>query len=101
MNFVANSFHSSKSIQVEELTSTKFAKNPIDIKKFVVHCKKSKYDVYIGRPNTSIPSKDCKWGNPFKIGRDGDRDDVIRVSSSHSLRYLEFTTHPFVDSQLM
>ena len=26
----------------------------------VVHCKKEKYDVYIGRPS--------KWGNPFKIG---------------------------------
>lgn len=25
--------------------------------------------VYIGRPS--------KWGNPFVIGRDGDRDDVI------------------------
>lgn len=26
----------------------------------VVHCKKSSYDVYIGRP--------VKWGNPFKFG---------------------------------
>ena len=36
----------------------------------VVHCKKEQYDVYIGRPS--------KWGNPFTIGRDGDRDEVIR-----------------------
>ena len=36
----------------------------------VVHCKKSKYDVYIGRPS--------KWGNPFEIGKDGDRATVIR-----------------------
>lgn len=36
----------------------------------VVHCKKSKYDVYIGRPS--------KWGNPFEIGKDGDRKEVIR-----------------------
>ena len=36
----------------------------------VVHCKKSKYDVYIGRPSD--------WGNPFVIGKDGDRADVIR-----------------------
>jgi len=35
----------------------------------VVHCKKHKYDVYIGRPS--------KWGNPFTIGRDGTRDEVI------------------------
>lgn len=36
----------------------------------VVHCKKSKYDVYIGRPGF--------WGNPFEIGKDGTREDVIR-----------------------
>ena len=35
----------------------------------VVHCKKESYDVYIGRPS--------KWGNPFKIGRDGNRQEVI------------------------
>lgn len=37
--------------------------------KNVVHCKKDKYDVYIGRPGP--------WGNPFAIGRDGTRDEVI------------------------
>jgi hypothetical protein len=30
------------------------------MKQRLVHCKKSKYDVYIGRGS--------KWGNPFKIG---------------------------------
>jgi len=35
----------------------------------VVHCRRSKHDVYIGRPS--------KWGNPFEIGKDGDRDEVI------------------------
>ena len=35
----------------------------------VVHCKKDKYDIYIGRPS--------KWGNPFIIGRDGTREQVI------------------------
>lgn len=35
----------------------------------VVHCKKEKYDIYIGRPS--------KWGNPFVVGVDGDRDMVI------------------------
>lgn len=35
----------------------------------VVHCKKEKYDVYIGRPS--------KWGNPFEIGKDGTREEVI------------------------
>lgn len=36
----------------------------------VVHCKKEPFDIYIGRPS--------KWSNPFKIGKDGDRDQVIR-----------------------
>ena len=36
----------------------------------VVHCKREAYDVYIGRPS--------KWGNPFAIGKDGDRDQVIK-----------------------
>jgi len=35
----------------------------------VVHCKKEPYDVYIGRPS--------RWGNPFTIGQDGDRKEVI------------------------
>lgn len=36
----------------------------------VVHCKKEPFDVYIGRPS--------KWGNPFQIGKDGTREQVIR-----------------------
>lgn len=35
----------------------------------VVHCKKDQYDVYIGRGS--------KWGNPFKIGKHGNREEVI------------------------
>lgn len=35
----------------------------------VVHCRRQPYDVYIGRPS--------KWGNPFAIGRDGTREQVI------------------------
>jgi len=35
----------------------------------VVHCKKEKYDVYIGRPS--------KWGNPFEIGKNVSRNEVI------------------------
>jgi hypothetical protein len=35
----------------------------------VVHCKREHCDVYIGRPS--------KWGNPFKAGRDGTREQVI------------------------
>ena len=36
----------------------------------VVHCKKASFDVYVGRPS--------KWGNPFVVGRDGTREEVIQ-----------------------
>jgi hypothetical protein len=37
--------------------------------------------VYVGRPT--------KWGNPFVIGKDGDRDDVIKKYRDYAdnLRY--------------
>jgi hypothetical protein len=35
----------------------------------VVNLRSEKYDVYIGRGG--------KWGNPFIIGKDGSRDEVI------------------------
>lgn len=35
----------------------------------VVHCKKEPYDIYIGRPSI--------WGNPYEIGRDGTRAEVV------------------------
>ncbi|MEI8270273.1 MAG: DUF4326 domain-containing protein [bacterium] len=37
--------------------------------KYVVNCKKSKYDVFVGRPSI--------WGNPYVIGKDGTREEVI------------------------
>jgi hypothetical protein len=37
--------------------------------RYVVHCKRAAYDVYIGRPSL--------WGNPFIIGRDGTRAEVV------------------------
>lgn len=41
------------------------------MKKFLVNIKyDKKYDVYIGRGS--------KWGNPFIIGKDGTRSDVIK-----------------------
>lgn len=35
----------------------------------VVHCNKESYDVLIDRTTM--------WGNPFKIGKDGSRSEVI------------------------
>lgn len=43
----------------------------------VVHCKQSASDVYIGRPGP--------WGNPFEIGRDGTRAEVIAKYRAHVL----------------
>lgn len=37
----------------------------------VVHCKRDTYDVYIGRPSI--------WGNPYAIGKDGTREEVIEL----------------------
>ena len=39
----------------------------------VVHCKKEKYDVYIGRPS--------KWGNPFTFKQDGKTSAKYIVGS--------------------
>ncbi len=36
---------------------------------YVVHRNRAPYEVYIGRPTV--------WGNPFKIGRDGTRSEVV------------------------
>jgi hypothetical protein len=35
----------------------------------VVHCRKEKYDTYIGRPS--------KWGNPHRLKEGESRDDCI------------------------
>jgi hypothetical protein len=49
-----------------ELFEDSFPENP---KTIVVHFRKSPYDIYIGRPSL--------WQNPFKIGIDGTREEVI------------------------
>lgn len=47
------------------------------MQKYVVHCKRSAHDVYIGRPS--------KWGNPFVIGRDGTREQVIMKFQQYAI----------------
>ncbi len=42
----------------------------MEAKTTVVNKRKAPYDVYIGRGS--------KWGNPFVIGPDGNREEVIR-----------------------
>ncbi len=43
----------------------------------VVHCKKEKYDVYIGRANPRSGLKASPWANPLKIRKDGAREEVM------------------------
>lgn len=41
----------------------------------VVHCKKEPYDIYIGRACHGLEGS--MWENPFVIGKDGTREEVI------------------------
>ena len=43
----------------------------------VVHCKKENYDVYIGRAVPRSGFRASVWGNPFIIGKDGTRPEVM------------------------
>jgi hypothetical protein len=43
----------------------------------IVHCKQGNYDVYVGRPSI--------FGNPFEIGRDGNRIEVIEKFKGYFL----------------
>jgi hypothetical protein len=36
-----------------------------------VHCKRERHHVYIGRPS--------KWGNPFVVGKHGERGECIAL----------------------
>ncbi|KAK5577853.1 hypothetical protein RB653_002801 [Dictyostelium firmibasis] len=50
-----------------------------DYTHFVVHCSKSPYNEYIGRFNPKFPStNNYKFGNPFVVGKDGDRNTVVK-----------------------
>lgn len=53
----------------------------------VVHCKVEKYDVYIGRSTI--------WGNPFKVGKHGSREEVIEKYRQYAL------DSPLLMSQVM
>jgi hypothetical protein len=44
----------------------------------VTHCRDKKFTVYIGRPSV--------YGNPFIIGQDGTRDDVMRKFKKYALK---------------
>ncbi|WP_429726407.1 DUF4326 domain-containing protein [Alicyclobacillus sendaiensis] len=43
----------------------------------VVHCRREPYDVYIGRAVPRFGLRQSKWANPFRIGKDGTREECI------------------------
>jgi Domain of unknown function (DUF4326) len=51
----------------------------------VVHWQRARFDVYIGRPAPRCGLAGSKWANPFIIGQDGGRDEVI-AKYEHWLR---------------
>ena len=54
--------------------------------KKVVHCKSGvPYDIYIGRPGP--------WGNPYVIGVDGTREEVIDKFEKYYLQNEWMQTH--------
>ncbi len=52
----------------------------------VVHCKREKYDIYIGRPT--------QWGNPFTLSTGESRAEVIAKYREWLLR------HPLLMAQI-
>lgn len=48
----------------------------------VVHCKRDFWDVYIGR---GPGGENTFWGNPFIIGKDGTRTEVIQKYKEYIL----------------
>ena len=51
--------------------------------------------VYIGRPS--------KWGNPFVIGKDGSRDEVVKLYENHLINNQKLTNdiHELKDKDLV
>jgi len=60
----------------------------------VVNLRKEAYDVYIGRGS--------KWGNPFRIGPDGSREEVIEKYREYILKKPELlkSLHELKDNTL-
>jgi len=42
-----------------------------------VHCEREAFDIYCGRGSRKLGLPRSKWANPFRIGRDGTREQVI------------------------
>jgi hypothetical protein len=50
----------------------------VALKVAILHCQRDAYDVYIGRGRCPRTGEPGEWVNPFRIGVDGDREEVAR-----------------------
>jgi hypothetical protein len=57
----------------------------------VVHVRKSKFDVYIGRSFAEF--SESIWHNPFHLGKDGNRKEVIRKYREYLLSHPDLFSH--------
>lgn len=55
----------------------------------VANIRNQPYDVYIGRENKTFGLKASKWANPFVIGPDGSRDEVLAKYENWLLEHPE------------
>ncbi|HEX3034612.1 MAG TPA: DUF4326 domain-containing protein [Thermodesulfobacteriota bacterium] len=51
----------------------------------VVNLRNSSYDIYIGRANSRYKLKRFMWHNPFRIGKDGTREEVLEKYGEYIL----------------
>lgn len=58
----------------------------------VINLRHEPFDVYIGRGS--------KWGNPFVVGRDGTREEVIEKFRKEKLPELAPFLHELIDKTL-
>ena len=56
----------------------------------VVHVRHAPYDVYIGRAFAEFAAS--MWGNPYKVGRDGGGEAVLRLYEAHVLASWDLVT---------
>lgn len=51
--------------------------------------RRQRYDVYVGRPRAGQSERSAPWGNPFVLGVDGNRDQVIEKFREYLTRNVE------------
>lgn len=56
-------------------------------KTVVVNLGREKFDVYIGRRSGKL--LESKWSNPYKIGKDGTREEVIQKYRAYIRKRLQ------------